>query len=99
MELNKYIFDKTLKLDLINKFNFKKVESIPFIKKIILNFYCKNNSIKTVAQSLLAIEMISNQKGTIMKSKSTNLVLKIRKGNPIGCKVVLAKNKNIFFIF
>ena len=98
MKLNRYIFYKNLKLDLINKFNFKKIEEVPFIKKIILNFYCKNNSIKSIAQSLLAIEMISNQKGTMIKSKSTNLLLKIRKGSPVGCKVILAKNKNIFLI-
>ena len=47
---------------------------------------------------MLALELIVNQKGTLTISKHPNLLLKIRKGNPVGCKIVLKKYLMINFI-
>ena len=41
--------------------------------------------------SLLALELIASQKSLLTLSKNSNISLKIRKGNPVGCKVVLKK--------
>jgi len=87
---------KTLKYDLVNKFFYRKTKNIPAIKKIILNFGCKTTDIKRLSSSLLALELITLQKGKLTTINKTNLVLKIRKGNPVGCKVTL-KNKQIFY--
>lgn len=82
-------YNKTLKYDLINKFLYNKTKNLPKLKKIILNFGCKTADIKQLASSLLAIELIVNKKGNLTKTKYPNILLKIRKGNPTGCKVTL----------
>ena len=54
---------------------------------------CKSFEIKNLAASLLSLELIAVQQGVLTKSKRANILLKIRKGNPVGCTVVLRKNK------
>lgn len=84
-------YNKTVKYELFNKFNFNKTKNLPELKKIILNFGCKTAEMRQLSSSLLALEIISNQKGTMTKTKQSNILLKIRKGNPTGCKVTLTK--------
>lgn len=98
MHFLKNFYLKTLKYDLINKFSYKNTKKLPEIKKIILNFGCKNNDIKSIASSLLALELITAQRSNITLTKHSNVLLKIRKGNPTGCKVTLRK-KRLFGIF
>lgn len=94
-----YYNKKIIKYDLVNKFLFKKTNDIPSIEKIILSFNLTNKyEIKNLAQSLLAVELISNQKGFITKSSKPNIVLKIKSGSPIGCEVTLNKYKMMNFI-
>jgi len=92
-------YNNIIKYDLINKFNYKNHKQIPKIIKIILIFNCKNINIKKLISSLIALELITNQKGVILTSKKSNLVLKLRKGNPIGCKVTLHKKTMNFFYY
>jgi len=47
----------------------------------------------------MALELISTQKSVITLSKKSNITLKIRKGNPNGCKVTLRKEKMYNFFF
>lgn len=91
-------YNKTLKRDLINKFAYTDTKDLPTIKKIILNFGCKTVDIKQLASSLLALELISNQKGFLTKTNYPNILFKIRKGNPTGCKVTLSKSKQSIFL-
>lgn len=86
---------KTLNYELINKFNYRNTKKLPKIKKIILNFGCKTTDIKTLAASLLALELITCQKGKLTTTKYPNAILKLRKGNPVGCKVEL-RNKKMY---
>lgn len=91
-------YNKTLKYELINKFNYQNIENLPKLKKIILSFNCKTSELKNLAIALLALELISKQKGTLTKAKRPNILLKIRKGHPTGCKITLQK-KQIFKFF
>jgi large subunit ribosomal protein L5 len=84
-------YNKNLKYELINKFIYTKSNSIPKLKKIILNFGCKTADLKQLASSLLAIELITNKKGIMTRTKKANILFKIRKGNPTGCKIILSK--------
>jgi large subunit ribosomal protein L5 len=88
--LNKF-HNKNLKYELVNKFTYNKTKSIPKLEKIILNFGCKTADFRQLASSLLAIEVISNKKGVMRKTKKSNILFKIRKGNPTGCKIILTK--------
>ena len=89
---------KTLRYDLINKFIYNSPNKLPKLKKIVLNFGSKTADIKELSSSLLAFELISNQRGVLTKTKKSNILLKIRKGNPTGCKVTLHKF-NLFTFF
>ena len=53
----------------------------------------KKYELKNLITSLTALKLITGQKGTIIKSKTTNVFLKVRKGHPVGCKVVLKHTK------
>ena len=93
-----YFYTKTLKFDLINKFYYTDLKKLPSLNKIILNFSCKTTELKTLATHLIALELISNQKGVITVSKRPNLLLKLRKGNPSGCKITLRRAPMINFL-
>lgn len=89
---------KTIKYDLTNKFFYKTTKEIPEIKKIILNFGCRTTDIRRLSASLLALELITSKKGKLTTTKKANVVLKIRKGNPIGCKVTIQKKPMFNFL-
>ena len=96
--LEKY-YRKIIKYDFINKFYYVNVNEIPSIKKIILNFGCKNIEIKNISGCLLSLELITKKKGTLTRAKRSNILLKIRKGQPSGCVVVLKKKEMYDFFF
>lgn len=95
--LEKFYY-KTLKYDLINKFNYKNTKTLPNLKTVILNFGCKTADIKQLASCLLALELITNQKGVLTKTKCSKILFKTRKGNPTGCKVTLNKFNSFKFL-
>lgn len=96
--LNNY-YKKIIRRDLINKFFFVHLNQIPQLKKIILNLGCKNSDIKNIAPALLSLELITTKRGSLAKSKRSNILLKIRKGHTVGCTVVLKKRKMYKFLF
>lgn len=98
MNFLEQFYFKTIKYDLLNKFLYKNSKKIPKIKKIILNFGCKNNELKNLATSLLSLELLTKQKGVLTTTKYSNIILKIRKGNPVGCKLILRKDKMFEFL-
>ena len=79
----------------MNKFRLKKSNQIPRIKRITLNFGCKNFSVQKFATTMLALELIASKKAKITIAKKPNILLKIQKGQPSGCKVIL-QNKEIY---
>ena len=95
MNIFKTYYKQIIKQDLINKFIFTNNKKIPKLKKITLNFSCKNLSIQKFGITMLALEIISLKKGTITITKKPNVILKIQKGSPAGCKVEL-KNHQIY---
>jgi large subunit ribosomal protein L5 len=98
MHFLNYFQSKTLKHDLLNKFHYKNINDLPKLEKVILNFGCKTNDMKQLSTAALALELITNQKGILTRSKKSNILLKIRKGNPVGCKVTLQKQLMLKFL-
>ena len=90
----------TLYYDLLHKFSFKEIKCIPKFKKIVLSFCLKKYEIKYLLIVLSALKIISGVKFcNVTKSKSSNVSLKIKKGNPIGGKVILKKMRmNLFLL-
>lgn len=98
MNFLNYYYYNIITYNLINKFNRKTIKNLPKLKTIILNFGCKSSDLKFLLSSLLALELITGKKGTITQARSANLLLKIRKGNPVGCKVQLKKHLMYSFL-
>ena len=98
MNILENYYQKIIRLDLINKFSYTHENEIPKLKKIILNFGCKSLDIRYLASALLSLELITIKRGLLTKSQRPNMLLKIRKGNPTGCMVVLEKTKMYFFL-
>lgn len=99
MNIIKNYYNQVLKYDFINKFYYGKIDKIPKIKKIILNFNCKNFEVKKIATVALTLELISSKKSVITRSKKISINLKLRKGHPIGCKVILTGKHLENFLF
>lgn len=99
MNILENYYKNIIRHDLINKFHYIRLDEIPQLKKIILNFGCKNFEIKSLASALLSLELITIKKSSLIKSKRSNVLLKIRKGYPVGCVVVLKKKQMyVFFL-
>lgn len=97
MHFLEYYYNNIIKYDLINRFNYKNFKNIPKFEKIVLNFGCKTFELKKLSLSLLALKLITKKTGKLTISKKPNLILKIRKGNPVGGKVILTKNSMYVF--
>lgn len=95
--LEKY-YNQIIKIDLINKYLYVKFKDIPKIKKIILNFGCKNSDLFDISSSLLFLELITRKESVVTRAKRPNILLKIRKGYFVGCTVTLTKTKMYQFL-
>jgi large subunit ribosomal protein L5 len=85
--------------DLINKFNYTNLESLPKIQKITVNIGWKTPELRNLLLSLLALELITSQKAVITFTKNSKLSIKVKKGLPSGCKVTLRANLIYQFVY
>ena len=90
--------ENIVKYDLINKFRYKNLIDIPKLRFISLRFNLKKYDLKQLISALAALELITLQKGSLLTSKVSSVSLKIRKGQPVGCKVVLRRDKMLQFL-
>ena len=92
-------YNQVIKIDLINKYNYYETSiDIPKLEKIILNFGSKNLDLFILSSSLLFLELITKKRGNVTKAKRSNVLFKIRKGNIVGCTVILTKTKMYNFL-
>lgn len=92
MNFIEHYYKKTIKYDFINKFNYNNLKEIPKFKKIILNFGCQNFSLQKFAITLFSLELLAKKQGRITLHKNANVLLKIQKGAPSGCQVIVTKS-------
>lgn len=86
-------FNNVVKYDLVNKFYYTELDKIPIICEIAVVFRFKELNVKQLSTMLLALELITSKKGQFLVARKGNLFLKIRKGFPVGCKVILRKKE------
>jgi large subunit ribosomal protein L5 len=99
MSILENYYKKVIRYDLINKYIYSALKEVPELKKIILNFGCKNFELRNIASAFLSLVLITLKKGVLTQSKRANILLKVRKGYPVGCAVVLTKSKMYTFLF
>ena len=95
--LEKY-YQQVIRIDLTNKYSYTDFKSIPKVEKIILNLGCSTSEFFNISSALLFLELVSQKKAVVTKAKRVNMTLKIRKGNIVGCVVILTKKKMYFFL-
>jgi len=88
---------RTINYDLVNVFFYNKLTQIPKLKQITLSFKYQQSLFKYILSSLIALEFITLKKSNLTKSKRLNVFLKIKKGAPVGCKVILKKESMYSF--
>ena len=66
----------------------------PELKKIILSFSTKETNYKKLAYLSFTLKLVTGLKSRILTAKSSNVNLKIRKGSPVGCQVILRKSES-----
>ena len=88
---------KIVTYDLVNAFIYQDIKQLPRLDKITLNFGYPKSKLKNLLSGLLALEFIASKKAKITKSRHLNIFLKIKKGNPVGCKIILKKSTMYFF--
>ena len=74
--------------DYLIKYQLQNIEDLPSLKKVSLAIKFPKTSPKV---ALILLEILSNQKAYNTQSKTNSLNLNLRKGDLVGCKVVLRK--------
>lgn len=102
MSIIEKFYKKTIRYDIVNKFSIKNINCLPKIKKVILKCNFRKPKLDNLISTLLGLELITSKKCKISYSKKTNLLLKIKKGDPIECYIIIKSKKMfdiLFFIF
>ena len=89
---------KIVNYDLLNKFKFKNISSLPRLSNVVLKFDFKTYDYKLLIKCLSMLELLSGKRGIVITSKKSNIFLKLKKGLPVGCKVILSNNKSLKFL-
>ena len=95
----KEYYSNILQYEFINKFSYSNINKLPKFKSIFLTFDLKKHDLKTLIDNLIALELLSSVNGFLIPSKVSKISLKIRKGTPVGCKVILRKKKLFRFLY
>ena len=85
---------------LMEKFNYKNINEVPKIDKIILNMRLgdvKDNS-KSLNAAVAELGLIAGQKPVVSKAKKSISNFKIHEGQNVGAKVTLRGDKMYDFI-
>ena len=80
---------------MMEKYKFKNTMQVPKITKIVINMGVGEGAhdIKVLEQAIKELAQICGQQPIITRAKKAISNFKIRKGDPVGCKVTLRGNK------
>ena len=91
MQILENFFKKNLKYYFLNKFNYKSIQNILKLKKVTLLVKTTSSNLKIISSYFLIIELLTHKKPKFIKSNFKNLIIKLKIGSPIGCKIILTK--------
>jgi large subunit ribosomal protein L5 len=85
---------------LMKKFGFKNIMQVPRLEKIVINMGVGEaiTDIKILEKAMEELSLITGQKPVICRAKKAIANFKIKKGNPIGCKVTLRRDRMYEFL-
>lgn len=87
-------YNRVIRPDLVTKFLYENTNQIPRMNHISLHITLKEalQDMKALHTAMLALELISGQRGIWVYAKKSVASFQLRKGSPIGCKVTLRKD-------
>ncbi len=90
-------YEQTIVSDLMSKYNYKNVNEVPKLEKIVVNIGCGDatTNSKLLEGAMKDLEIITGQKPVVTKAKKSIAGFKIRAGQAIGCKVTL-RGENMY---
>jgi len=93
-------YKKEIIPEMMKKFGLKNIMQVPRIEKVVLNMGVGEaiTDIKILEKAMEELALIAGQKPVICRSKKAIANFKIKKGNPIGCKVTLRKDRMYEFL-
>lgn len=74
---------------LVLKYKLENVYNLPRVKNLIIHIKLTKSTFSALCTGLLVLEMLTSRRPLAVFSKKANLVLKIRKGLPVSCKMNL----------
>ena len=85
---------------LMEKFNYKNVNELPKLEKVVINIGCGDavTNSKAIDYAVEDLTVISGQKPLITKAKKSIAAFKLREGMPIGVKVTLRGSRMYEFL-
>ena len=85
---------------LMEKFNYKNVNELPKLEKVVINIGCGDavTNSKAIDSAVEDLTVISGQKPLITKAKKSIAAFKLREGMPIGVKVTLRGSRMYEFL-
>ena len=85
---------------LTDKFNYKNVNEIPKLDKVVINIGCGDavTNSKAIDSAVADLTMIAGQKPIVTKAKKSIAAFKLREGMPIGVKVTLRGKRMYEFL-
>jgi len=85
---------------MMDKFNYKNVNEIPKIEKVVINMGVGDaiSNSKALDTAVADLTLISGQKPVITKAKKSIAAFKLRQGMPIGTKVTLRGDRMYYFL-
>jgi large subunit ribosomal protein L5 len=92
-------------LELLRKYNlffhYKNINQVPNAVKKVTVFITlsKNKSLKTLIKAFTLLELITGSKPCIIRAKKSSILLKRRKGVPVGVKITLRNQQANLFLF
>ena len=96
----KTLYTETAVPALMAKFNYKNINEVPKLEKVVLNMGLgdeKDNS-KSFQIAVEELKLISGQKPVVTKAKKSVANFKVREGQNIGAKVTLRAGKMYDFL-
>ena len=85
---------------LADKFEYKNVNEIPKLDKVVINIGCGDavTNSKAIDSAVADLTMIAGQKPIVTKAKKSIAAFKLREGMPIGTKVTLRGERMYQFL-
>jgi large subunit ribosomal protein L5 len=86
--------------NMMKDFTYKNVMEVPKVQKVVLNVGLGEaiQNIKLLDATQKELGAITGQKAVVTKAKKSIASFKLRKGNPIGCKVTLRGKRMYEFL-